>query len=1152
MKLTVLLLVCSLGIAHAANSHAQTTDVHITAQNQTVKEVLQEIESQSGFGFFYDNTLIDLDRRVSVESGNDNVFDILDQIFEGTDVSYKVVDKTKIILTTHEDAVQQSQQTGKHKVTGKVVDEKGEALIGASILEKGSSNGTTTDIDGNFVLTVSSETSVLEISYIGYLTKDINVQLNKPMTIRLQENTEMLDEVVVVGYGTQKKANLTGAVSQVSMDKVLGDRPVSDVGTALQGAIPGLVITTSATPGSDATFNIRGTTSINGGSPLVLIDNVPGDINLLNPEDIESVSVLKDAASSAVYGARSAFGVILITTKKGKKGEKFSINYNNAFGWTEAINLPEQVSTLEYMDIYQHTFGNSHYIQSMDIDTWRNYFTQYHNDPSSLPGVEESGRYIDPDGHVYFLNDKDIATGAITGGFQQKHNVSVKGGTEKLTYRMSFGYVNNNGVLTGSKDVYERFNVSSYVSADITKWLNTSLDFKYTKGDQATPDNTNQYIWNMQMPRYFPTGTVTDAEGNTQYWQTPANAVLLAPTNHTVRKNPRIYSRTSIRPLQGLDIVFEYTYNGTEQDIRQYNGYFTLLHPQNTVASEPTTSKYTNNKVSTDYNSINANATYQKSFKLHNFKIMGGFSQETSSTKRLNVNRLDMINPDLPSISGGTGEVTATDSYVEYIIRGGYGRINYDYDGRYLFEFVGRYDGSSRFPRNNRFGFFPSASIGWQVGKEKFMEWSKSWLNELKLRASYGSIGNQAISDYAYIATMNPQKAGWIIDGRQPITLTTPGMISSNFTWETAKTLDAGIDLSLFNNRLQATFDWYQRNTTGMLAPGRDLSAEAGTTAPEQNAADLRNRGWEITLSWRHQINDWGYRLGFNLYDSKTVITKYDNPNKSLAMDYYEGMTIGEIWGYVTDGFYTIHDFVSSSDGVKGWQDGVWTLKDGVTSIQGVSPRPGDHKFKNLRDDENSVNRIDAGSSTIENPGDRTVIGNNAARFQFGGNFGVSWKGLDLSVFLQGTGKRDYWVSNHMRWGFGNAETGTAGAIYEGQDDFWTPKDQDANTVEGWEPVNPNPTYHRYYGNLQNKSSNRRVQTHYLINAAYLRVKNITLGYTLPKSIVSKIGLSNAKVYCSGENLFTVSSAPSGFDPERLSWGYPYYRTISFGFNLTL
>ena len=409
MKLFTLFFACSLGLAHASESYAQTAIVNVEVQNKTVGEILKEIEKQSDFDFFFDNTLIDLNRRVSVTSRNSDIFKVLEKVFKGTNVKYSVLDK-KIVLTTNTDDVQTAQQTT-FKVTGKVVDNTGEGVIGATVLEQGTTNGTVTDMDGNFELVVSNKEVTLEISYIGYSKSVVKVKSGVAVTVTLKEDTEVLDEVVVVGYGTQKKANLTGAVSQVSMDKVLGNRPVANVGTALQGAIPGLVVTPKAAPGENTGFNIRGTTSINGGGPLVLIDNVPGDVNLLNPEDIESVSVLKDAASAAIYGARSAFGVVLITTKKAKKGEKMTINYNNTLGWTTSIGRPEQESMDTYFDMWQHAFGDTHYIQSMDMNRWRELYHQYHS--GQLQGVEPSGRYMDEGGRPYFLSF--MQTNAVPG-----------------------------------------------------------------------------------------------------------------------------------------------------------------------------------------------------------------------------------------------------------------------------------------------------------------------------------------------------------------------------------------------------------------------------------------------------------------------------------------------------------------------------------------------------------------------------------------------------------------------------------------------------------------------------------------------------------------------------------------------------------------
>lgn len=594
MKLFTLFFACSLGLAHASESYAQTAIVNVEVQNKTVGEILKEIEKQSDFDFFFDNTLIDLNRRVSVTFRNSDIFKVLEKVFKGTNVKYSVLDK-KIVLTTNADNVQTAQQTT-FKVTGKVVDNTGEGVIGATVLEQGTTNGTVTDMDGNFELVVSNKEVTLEISYIGYSKSVVKSKVGVPVAVTLKEDTEVLDEVVVVGYGTQKKANLTGAVSQVSMEKVLGNRPVANVGTALQGAIPGLVVTPKASPGENTGFNIRGTTSINGGGPLVLIDNVPGDVNLLNPEDIESVSVLKDAASAAVYGARSAFGVVLITTKKAKKGEKMTINYNNTLGWTTSIGRPEQESMDTYFDMWQHAFGDTHYIQSMDMNRWRDLYHQYHS--GQLQGVEAGGRYMDEEGRPYFLGNTDHAAAALSTGFQQTHNISATGGTEKLTYRLSMGYLNNNGVQKGSKDVYERLNVSSYVSADITNWLTTALDVRYTKGDRDMPNAGGFNFFGNVCPNYFPTGTMIDDEGKTQYWDNPENRLKMAAVNNTVTKNPRIYSRTSIHPIEGLEMILEYTYDGKEVASHTYNGYYSLMHPQNTSISDPKTSNFGNNRTS--------------------------------------------------------------------------------------------------------------------------------------------------------------------------------------------------------------------------------------------------------------------------------------------------------------------------------------------------------------------------------------------------------------------------------------------------------------------------------------------------------------------------------------------------------------------------
>lgn len=1120
----------------------QNNKISMVKNQTTLAEVIQKVEEITPYKFLFNRSLINVNIPISVTAPDLTINQFLDKLFAGTSIAYKI-EGMQVVLSE----IKTDYGVRKNIIRGVIKDESGNPLIGATIVVDQTGIGGISDQMGSFELSVKPEQTVT-IDYMGYEKQTIAIGSRTALEVLLVPSAINLDEVVVVGYGSQKKANLTGAVSQVNMEKVLGNRPVVNIGTALQGAIPGLVVSTGSQPGAASSFNIRGTTSINGGGPLVLVDNVPAQIDLLNPEDIESVSVLKDAASTAIYGARGAFGVVLITTKKAKENTKLSINYNNNLGFENAINLPQQVPVRDFMDHWQNAYGNTYYIQSMAIDKWKDLWDQYRRDPSSLSGVEPSGRYIDPDGKIYFLNESDIMHGAMDNyGFQQTHNVSATGGSDKIMFRIGLGYVKNDGVLKGAKDIYSRVNAGAYLNANITKWLSTSLDMKYNQGKKSYPNGKS--LWDTALVNFWPTGTVIDKDGAEQHWNTPENDIMLAPVTRNTTRNPRVFSKTSIRPLKGLEAIVEYTYDGNIYDNKKYSGNYMLMHPQDAKISKPQTPIYYNDKTITDYNSINVYGSYKIDIKeKHNFSIMAGFSQETSWYEGMSINRVDMIDTDMPSISGGIGEIKATDNFSEYVIRGGFFRFNYDYKDRYLLEVNGRYDGSSKFPSNNRYGFFPSASVGWQVAREKFMDWSDNWLNEFKLRASWGQVGNQAINNYQYIAQMPSYYSNWIVDGKRPITLTAPGMTSSNFTWETVETLNIGVDLSLFKNRLQTTFEWYRRDTRGMLTKGMDFSNEVGASAPLQNAANLRNKGWEFSVNWRDNVGEVGYNIGFNLYDSQTKITKFANDNKLLT-DRYVGQTVGEIWGYESDGYYAIEDFKPSEGDFKGWQNGVWVLKDGIASIQGYTVKPGDCKFVNLRDSEVSVNRIDQGDNTLDNPGDRKIIGNNTPRFQFGLSAGVNWKGIDLSLFFQGTGKRDYWANDNIRFGLGSQSS----VLYKGQDSYWQPKEANSQTIEGWQPIDPNPTYFRYYENSGNRGSNVRNSSAYILNAAYVRLKNLTLSYNFPKSMTQKIGITGLKVFFSGENLFTFSKKlPEGYDPERMSWNYPYYRTLSLGLSLTL
>ena len=622
---------------------------------------------------------------------------------------------------------------------------------------------------------------------------------------------------------------------------------------------------------------------------------------------------------------------------------------------------------------------------------------------------------------------------------------------------------------------------------------------------------------------------------------TPRNQILLSNPVKNNNDNPRIFLKSILKPLKGLEAVFEYTFDKNIYDYHWYSGQYDYTTIQGGSSKSFVDDYLRKYKQYTNYNAINVYATYSKNFGHHHFKVMAGFNQESSYQETLDAYSYNQAVIDVPAMGSGTGTIKTTDSYSEYAVRGGFFRVNYNYQDKYLLEVNGRYDGSSKFPKSSRFGFFPSVSAGWQIAQESFMESTHDWLDGLKVRASYGVIGNQNVNPYTFTPTMsvNNKSTSWIVDNTYVTSISSlPALVSQNFTWEKVGTVNVGLDVNLFNNRLNGVFEWYQRNTSGMLAPGVQLPAVVGASAPYQNTADMRTQGWEVSLNWRDQIGKVGYRLGFNLFDYKSKITKYDdNAATKLLSSFYPGQVMGEIWGYVTDGYYTVDDFEDTSS---------WKLKEGVTSINGYNVRPGDVKFKNLRDDESTTNVITSGDNTFDNPGDRKVIGNTTPRYQYGINLGVNYAGFDLNVMLQGTGKRDYWISNVLTFPM-NGDTFVP--LFEGLSDYWRPKDPDNGD---WTAVNPDAKYPRLYGNRGNSGSNLRVSDGYLSDASYLRIKNITLSYTLPKKCLSQTLLSQMKMFVSIENAATFTSLPSGIDPERIEWNYPAFRTVSFGINVTL
>ena len=1137
--------------------------IAVQGKAMSIKQAIQVIEKNSKYTFFYkaadlSNAKI---RDIHCEGSIEEVLNVL---FKDSGISYVIKDN-EVILKSSPVVVATPQQSNKIVVKGNIRDTLGESVIGATIMEKNNAqNGSISDINGDFSLSVSPG-AVIVISYIGYVTQELKAIAGAPLKVVLKDDSRTLDEVVVVGFGSQKKANLTGAVSSIKMDEIIGDRPIMTASDALQGTVPGLLVSNSGNaPGSGKSFQLRGAYSVgiknSDGSyganvaPLILIDNVEGSLDMLNPEDIETVTVLKDAASAAIYGARAAGGVVLVTTKRPKEATAFRLNYNNNFGFATATNLPKQASLMDYLQAYQDGGYSDAYWSygSPSVSKWKEYLTQYRQDPSSIKTVGD-GIFADTDGALYYLNEHDPYKNFMETSFQMNHNLSVSGGTDKLRYRMSAGYVSTDGVLITDKDTYERLNINSYISADITKWFTQELTMSYARTNQSQPNSGLGSMFGSNQVSYQPEGNMPSDVCSTISqdlpFNTPRNQVLLANKWKKSYDNPRVFVKSILKPFKGFEAVFEYTFDKNMYDYNFYTGktQYTDIQGGNNIwnAAKDYLQK---EKQFTDYNAFNIYGTYKFDLnKDHHFSVMAGFNQESKYTEGVNVLSYNQAVVEVPALGSGTGDLKATDSYNEYSVRGGFFRVNYNYMDKYLLEVNGRYDGSSKFPKDSRFGFFPSVSLGWNVAQEKFMEVTRNYIDGLKIRASYGVIGNQNVVNYAYFPTMSVSNKynGWLSGGDYVTAINSlPNLVSTSFTWEKVATTDIGLDLNMFGNRMNVVFDWYQRDTKGMLAPGMQLPAVVGASSPFQNPADMRTRGWELAVNWRDRIGKFNYRVGFNLSDSYSEITKYDdNAASKLLSNFYPGQRLGEIWGYEVDGFYTVDDFVDTNS---------WKLKDGVASIKGVSPRPGDLKFKNLRDDDKSTNQIDSGDGTLDNPGDQKVIGNSLPKYLYGITLGANYKGFDLNIMMQGTGQRDAWIANNLVFPMYIYSVNDIKyqPLFDGLTDYWRPVDA-ANG--DYTAVNPNAKYPRMYGQNPTVGSNYGRKTDkYLSNAAYFRIKNVTLSYTVPKTWISRIGLNQLKGFVSVENLATFSSLPSGIDPETLSWNYPAFRTVSFGINFTL
>lgn len=1046
------------------------------------------------------------------------------------------------------------------EIKGSVRNANGEPIVGATVTLVGTQSSVSTDENGVFNLSASglSSSDVLVISYIGYVTQKVSVGNKTSFDIVLEGQDSTLEEVVVVGYGTQKRAHMTAAVDVVS-GEALANRPSANVADLIKGASPNMNINMGmrgGEPGAASGWNIRGVGSLNGGSaPLVLVDGVEVDINSVDPETIESVSVLKDASASAVYGSRAPYGVILITTKKGSKTEGVKVDYSNNLSLSSLLRLPHFIDSYTWATAYNQANANAglapvYSDEQMErikgyIDGTFPYEYDPENPIDNIWAGRRNGNANNDWPHILMGNNE----------LSHKHSLNVSGGSERTQYFLSAGYSRQNGTYAFGRDHYQRYNLLSNVSTEVTDWLRLNSSLKWASSDTDYPmgettvgrEHTfrEMLMFAPMMPHYNINGTV----------QSPL-VRLLQDSGRDRNKRADFLANigAEIEAIKGWRTTLNYNYNirNTKAEANPKPVMVELGDGSVGNIGKPE-STYISNYSERVYKLLSAVTSYESQIDDHFFNIMLGFEQEEALTTGLTATGTSPVVDDYPSIRTSLGGVIATDNMSHWATRGAFGRLNYNYQEKYLVEISGRYSGSSRFPKENRFGFFPSASVGYTISNEPFWESVQPYINYLKLRTSYGSLGNQnidpsAAEPYWFYDKLNVYpEAPWIMGNLRPPYATAPVLVSDNMTWETINTFNVGMEMNLLNSRLGITFDWYNRKTLDMWGAAYELPYVLGATTPITNNADLSTKGFELVVNWNDQISqDFSYNLKLALGDSRTMITRYWNPTNRID-GWYAGKEYGEIWGFETGGIIqTQQDIESMADQSRYHAN--WSL--------------GDIMYRDIGggDKGQPDGVIDEGSRTLDSHGDLKVIGNTSPRYNIGINAGASWKGIDFNMFWQGILKREFYpeTTSPLFWGLTSAWAGSG--LYKDSPalDYWRPADETNILGPNTGAYLPKP----YFTAETNK--NRQVQTRYLQNAGFIRLKNVQVGYTLPSSVVGNI-FSKARVYFSGENLLTFSSLPKVFDPETaiasdsredgyLTNGviYPMSKVFSFGLNLTL
>ena len=1154
MKKTILtaLFCCLLCIV----SSAQNQRVKMPGNQMTVAQLFREVETQTGMSVDFDATKVDVSKSVSVPSGTVSIKDLADVLEKA---GYSCVISGSHIVVGNKPPKQDSG------VKGVVVDSKGEPIMGVGVIIKGTSTGTVTGLDGSFSIKAPAD-AILELASIGYKNKEVPVAGRGSINIILEEDLLFIEDAVVVGYGVQKKENLTGAVSVVT-SKAIEKRSAANLGNILQGTVPGMTITSaSGRPGQSVSLNIRGWNSINSGSPLVLVDGVVGSLERVNPNDVESISVLKDASSAAVYGAKAAFGVVLVTTKSGGDSEgKAKVSYSGRWGISAPTTSTDWETrgydTVYIINKFMKAFNGQQQIFYNDDDMaelWARRDDVVEN-PARPWIVLDSSKgyryYANTDWWHYFFNDEKPT---------ENHNISFRGGTKNVKYFLSGNFNREQGIFRQNPDVYKKYHLRSRISFDVNSWLNVSNNTAfytstYTYPGLADIDDTFYKC----TASFFSYLTPTTPEGTYLYKTETGGggqAILGNLANPGFVNKSRTTNLTNtaevtIKPVKQLEIKgnYSYSYNTSASLNRSVNGVFADTVPLKTVTltTGDNEDKLSEQAQTVDMHSANVYATYTDTFAdAHNLKVMAGGQYESYYHKKLSAIGYDLLSQELndqnlvSADEAGNKRTETAGGQSEYALLGFFGRINYDYKGKYLLELSGRYDGTSRFPRGQRYGFFPSGSLGWRISEEEFFSPLKGWWNDLKFRLSYGSLGNQQVGYYDYIRSVSLSTQSYLFGGDKSGTATFGNPVASNLTWETVQQKNVGVDMAFLDNKITFTGEAYIRDTRNMLTTGKALPSVYGASAPKTNNADLQTKGYELSLTYRNHFTLLGKAFEYNITgtfnDFVGYITKFDNPTKNLST-YYEGMRYGEIWGYTTDGFF------ASDAEAAAYPVDQSPINSIIYSSTGgdLGLKAGDLKYVDL--DGDGV--MGPGAETVDNPGDRKIIGNSQPRYQYGLTLGFNWNGIDFSMFLQGVGHQDWYPSIDARqfWG-----------PYARPFSSWVQKDF---LDRCWSEDNPDAYFPRPRAYIAGVGTNRALTTvndRYLQNIGYCRLKNLTVGYTLPEKLTKRVEIESVRIYFSGENLAYYSP---GFhcdyiDPEQASHVgkrapiYPWQKSYMLGIDI--